>query len=185
MATFSKEKFRKVRTLRGLSMEQVALRAGYAERTLRLWEAGQTRNPRPEAVLAVAQVLKVEPAALYEDEAPTEPRLLAHLALETASGTTLQSRRVFDREITIGHSPENWLSITDPRVSSIHAMLRIEGQEVTVRDLGSRHGTWIAGERVSEKRIPFGVPIGIRGYVVRLHPPSSLPSAASTVLPES
>lgn len=39
----------------------------------------------------------------------------------------------------------------DLRMSVRHARLEVHGDRVTVRDLGSTHGTWVNGERISEE----------------------------------
>ncbi len=64
---------------------------------------------------------------------------------------------VFDREITnretqIGKGPRNDIVIADPAVSAAHALLRLDGGVYTIKDIGSRNGTFINGERVTDTR---------------------------------
>jgi hypothetical protein len=56
-------------------------------------------------------------------------------------------------ELTIGRSPECRLSFDDPRVSRRHAVIVVTKLAVTVRDLGSRNGVLVGGERVRGERV--------------------------------
>jgi pSer/pThr/pTyr-binding forkhead associated (FHA) protein len=79
----------------------------------------------------------------------------------------LPSGDLFDREITkvetqIGKGPRNDIVIADPAVSTSHALLRAEGNTYSVRDVGSRNGTYVNGERLTEiRQINHGDVIGI------------------------
>ncbi len=69
----------------------------------------------------------------------------------------LPSGDIFDREIAkvetqIGKGPRNDIVIADPAVSTSHALLRAENGSYTIRDVGSRNGTYVNGERISEIR---------------------------------
>jgi len=74
------------------------------------------------------------------------------------------------RTITIDHSPftvgrkvDKDVVVADPRVSRDHAMIVSENGRFTVVDQGSKHGTYVNGERVDRKdlepndRLEFGV----------------------------
>jgi EAL domain-containing protein (putative c-di-GMP-specific phosphodiesterase class I) len=56
----------------------------------------------------------------------------------------------------IGRGAELELSLSSPRVSKLHAEIDANGQGYVIRDLGSRHGTFVNGERVQAER-PLGV----------------------------
>ncbi len=69
----------------------------------------------------------------------------------------LSSRVLFrDREITL-HPGENVLGRVDegtvwidsPSVSRRHARIRVDGDGVTLEDLGSKNGTYWRGQRIS------------------------------------
>jgi sigma-B regulation protein RsbU (phosphoserine phosphatase) len=64
---------------------------------------------------------------------------------------------------TVGRKVDKDLVIADPRVSRDHAMIASENGEFYVVDQGSKHGTFVNGERVQRKnlerndRVEFGV----------------------------
>ncbi len=61
-----------------------------------------------------------------------------------------------DIPTVVGRSPESHLQISDPWISSMHAMFERRGSDLWVVDLDSRNGTFIGEERVSEARVPDG-----------------------------
>ncbi len=63
----------------------------------------------------------------------------------TATGQALP---LGDAPLTLGRAPGNDLVLTDDAISWHHAQLWIEGGRPWVRDLGSRNGTFVGGERV-------------------------------------
>ena len=73
---------------------------------------------------------------------------------------TAQSSRVLElmdgAELIVGRSEPADLVVPDPSVSREHVRLRREGDVVRVFDLGSRNGTWVSGQRVSEAVVPIG-----------------------------
>ena len=64
---------------------------------------------------------------------------------------------------TVGRKVDKDLVIADPRVSRDHALIAAENGEFFVIDQGSKHGTFVNGERVQRKtlerndRVEFGV----------------------------
>ena len=62
-----------------------------------------------------------------------------------------------DRELTkpdtrIGKGPDNDLILSDPSVSTNHALIRFDGQKHTLIDVGSRNGTFHNQTRVTDPR---------------------------------
>lgn len=55
--------------------------------------------------------------------------------------------------LTIGRAPECDLVLPQPYVSRRHAEIRREGAQLVVTDKDSRHGTFVNGERVSERAL--------------------------------
>jgi DNA-binding XRE family transcriptional regulator len=59
---------RRLRTLAGLSRDELAIKASVRRETVRLIETGATTHPRAKTVRAIAKALKVDIAELYETE---------------------------------------------------------------------------------------------------------------------
>jgi sigma-B regulation protein RsbU (phosphoserine phosphatase) len=57
---------------------------------------------------------------------------------------------------TIGRRAENDLVLTPPEVSREHAEILSRGSDLVLRDLGSRVGTYVNGERVTERVLAHG-----------------------------
>ncbi len=56
----------------------------------------------------------------------------------------------------IGHDSTNDIVLClDAQVSRFHAQIRFEDGEYVLRDLGTKEGTWLNGERVSSEQILF------------------------------
>jgi hypothetical protein len=55
-------------------------------------------------------------------------------------------------ETTVGRSPKNVLQLALPHVSASHAAVRWSDDHWTVRDLGSRNGTWLDGQRLAVRQ---------------------------------
>ena len=53
-----------------------------------------------------------------------------------------------DGDHAIGREPGVAIQLNSPRVSRFHARLVILGREAAIEDLGSKNGTWVAGERI-------------------------------------
>jgi serine phosphatase RsbU (regulator of sigma subunit) len=57
---------------------------------------------------------------------------------------------------TVGRKVDKDLVIADPRVSRDHAQITQEGQEFFLVDLGSKHGTFVNGERIQRQKLDRG-----------------------------
>src|SRR3954451_13465448 len=57
---------------------------------------------------------------------------------------------------TVGRKVDKDLVIADPRVSRDHAQIMQEGHEFFLEDLGSKHGTFVNGERVQRQKLERG-----------------------------
>jgi pSer/pThr/pTyr-binding forkhead associated (FHA) protein len=65
-------------------------------------------------------------------------------------------------EITLGRSRYCTVIVDNPTTSRQHAAIRVQGDAVTVFDLGSRNGTLVNGERISAPTpIKLGDVVGI------------------------
>ncbi|MFM8393807.1 MAG: FHA domain-containing protein, partial [Acidobacteriota bacterium] len=54
-------------------------------------------------------------------------------------------------EIAIGKAPHNQIILDDPTVSASHAILSLSSGVYSILDLASRNGTWVNGERLSNR----------------------------------
>src|SRR5665213_1014710 len=56
----------------------------------------------------------------------------------------------------IGRAPDNHLVLRDSRISRTHAQISQTDGQCVLEDLGSRHGVWVNGERMSKSRVLHG-----------------------------
>lgn len=84
------------------------------------------------------------------------------------SDGTIRTIDISDEETILGR--ENCdIVIDDPKISRRHAIIGVHGNTVTIRDLGSRNGTFVNGHRVSESELTANdhVAIGNTRLLVR------------------
>jgi sigma-B regulation protein RsbU (phosphoserine phosphatase) len=76
---------------------------------------------------------------------------------------------------TIGRRTDRDLIIADPRVSRDHAMIVAEGTDYVIVDLGSKHGTFVNGEKVERHKLNTNdrVELGAKGGPCVIFNPSS------------
>ena len=86
------------------------------------------------------------PARALEASIPTG------IELTVAHAGTIKTYR-FGRRILVGRAPSADLRLDDPRVSRLHARIEMRDDGVFVEDLGSRNGTTVDGQTVSEPRL--------------------------------
>lgn len=56
---------------------------------------------------------------------------------------------VFDDLVTIGRDPESDITLNDPTVSRRHAVIHRDGSAFTIRDVGSRNGTYLHQKKLA------------------------------------
>lgn len=102
-----------------------------------------TRAPAPPDMTMVAR----------PTGASVLPALHVRVALTVLDGP--EKDRVFriTMPLTVLGRTEGDIRLPDPRVSSRHAQIEVEGGEVWLHDLGSRNGTFVNGERADRVRL--------------------------------
>lgn len=63
---------------------------------------------------------------------------------------------LMEDKVTVGRLADNLISINDESVSSHHAELYVDGDNVRLQDLGSTNGTFVNGERTDEAALRHG-----------------------------
>ncbi len=63
---------------------------------------------------------------------------------------------ILSNDSTLGRSPDCAISIKDNRVSSRHAKLQCECSQITIRDLGSKNGTFVNGRKRENSTLSDG-----------------------------
>jgi pSer/pThr/pTyr-binding forkhead associated (FHA) protein len=90
--------------------------------------------------------------------------------------------RTFDlkgEKITVGRVSDNAFEIPESSVSSHHAELIPQGNDLLVRDLGSTNGTFINGEQISEAVLKPGQILRFGTIELRLENPESAPATTA------
>src|SRR5436305_2087215 len=64
--------------------------------------------------------------------------------------------KLLDDNVIVGRSPTCGLILPDPSVSRRHAELTVVESVLTVRDLGSRNGTYVDVKRIESESVYFG-----------------------------
>ncbi|HZS03833.1 MAG TPA: DUF3616 domain-containing protein [Blastocatellia bacterium] len=82
---------------------------------------------------------------------PEPGRQQATLRIQLQDGDVIE-HELTQEETTVGKGLANDLALGDPTVSNTHAVIRLEDGAYTIRDLNSRNGTSVNGERVTETR---------------------------------
>ena len=83
-----------------------------------------------------------------------------------------------DGEHTVGRSSENGVQLAMARVSKKHAAIRIDGERIFVRDLGSRNGTELNGKPIGDPWVEVqpGALVSFAGALMRRATPATTAS---------
>jgi pSer/pThr/pTyr-binding forkhead associated (FHA) protein len=75
----------------------------------------------------------------------------------------------------IGRNSTNHLILNDLRVSRTHAQIRSVGDDYIIFDIGSSGGTYINGERISQRKLKPGDVISLAGIKLIFSEEQSIP----------
>src|SRR5579863_3240705 len=103
------------------------------------------------------------------------------LVLVVVEGTDRRTIVIDHYPFTIGRRTDRDLVMADPRVSREHAQFMKETDGVYVIDQGSRHGTFVNGERINRRKLGRNdrVEFGVQGAGYVLFSPDRSPSSAA------
>jgi len=79
-----------------------------------------------------------------------------------------QAHALGARSLTIGRAAPADIVIPEPSLSRVHARFQLEERALRVVDLGSRNGTWIAGERIHDALLAPGMTAQVGPALVSL-----------------
>src|SRR4029434_6604959 len=85
-----------------------------------------------------------------------------------SAGMTGRSHELKVDKTTIGRVEDNTFQIAEPSVSSHHCEVLLRGNEVLVRDLNSTNGSFINGEKITEKVLKPGQTLRLGQIEMRL-----------------
>lgn len=88
--------------------------------------------------------------------------------METVAGVDLGEKSFSEFPLVIGREPDCALVLGEGGISGRHVELNWDGEWLSVRDLGSRNGTFVGKEKVSEVKLELPAVITV-GNVVLLH----------------
>ncbi|WP_164015008.1 sigma 54-interacting transcriptional regulator [Pyxidicoccus trucidator] len=71
--------------------------------------------------------------------------------------------------LTLGRAEPSVLCVNDRRLSRVHARFLLSDNRITVEDLGSKNGSWIAGRRIEKAFLEVGDELRLGGVSVRIH----------------
>lgn len=85
-----------------------------------------------------------------------------------SEGLTGRSYELKVEKTTIGRLEDNSFQIAEQSVSSHHCEVLLKGNDVVVKDLNSTNGTFINGEKITEKALKSGQILRLGNIEVRL-----------------
>ncbi|MBO9515467.1 MAG: FHA domain-containing protein [Variovorax sp.] len=91
---------------------------------------------------------------------------MPQLILTTASGETRHIPLKPD-ENTLGRGGQNDIVIESPQASRAHAVITVEPAFVTIRDLGSRNGTFVNDHRIASQLLAHDDTVRLGSYEMR------------------
>ena len=108
---------------------------------------------RELSVLGLVTVVEEEPAPAPA-KAKTDPkRRITFVGSLTPDNAPDKVFPLLDAEHTIGRAPANSITIAESSVSTNHARILKSPDGFVIEDLKSRNGTFVNGEKVTEKRL--------------------------------
>jgi hypothetical protein len=93
-----------------------------------------------------------------------------------SEGLTGKSYELKVEKSTIGRVDDNNFQISEGSVSSHHCEILLRGKEIVVKDLSSTNGTFINGERITERALKPGQILRLGSIEMRLETGEAAPA---------
>ena len=93
-----------------------------------------------------------------------------------STGMTGRTHELKVDKTTIGRVEDNTFQIAEPSVSSHHCEILLRGKEIVVKDLSSTNGTFINGERITERALKPGQILRLGSIEMRLETGEAAPA---------
>lgn len=114
--------------------------------------AASLRNLQQMGLLTIIKE-ELPPPELTAPQRRTISRKRTLVGSLTPDGAPDSVYPLLDSEYSIGRTPDNMIVVADGSVSSRHARVTRTSEGFLLEDLQSRNGTYVNGERISDKRI--------------------------------
>ncbi|MGH8896960.1 MAG: FhaA domain-containing protein [Egibacteraceae bacterium] len=88
-------------------------------------------------------------------------------SLRVIAGGEVGARFSLSAVTVIGRLPECEVTLDDPSVSRKHARITLQGEQWTVKDLGSTNGMWVNGAQVGQSELRDGDRLDLGGVKLR------------------
>jgi two-component system NtrC family sensor kinase len=103
---------------------------------------------------------------------------MAHLCLLDEDGAVSQRWEIGDQPMAVGRSEAADVRIPDKLLSRHHFRIWREGADFLIKDLDSRNGTWVDGQRAEATKLAHDVCI-VAGRSVFMFSEAGAPSVAA------
>ncbi len=80
---------------------------------------------------------------------------------------------ILSARLTIGSDPKSTIVLNHHQVEQRHAEVYRSGDQVMVKDLGSRYGTFVDGKRIAEAALPAGKSFTVASFLFRCVAPAA------------
>jgi pSer/pThr/pTyr-binding forkhead associated (FHA) protein len=107
---------------------------------------------------------------------------MAKLVIQN-QGMTGRAHELSVDRTTIGRVDDNTLQIADPSVSSHHCEVQLHGSEILIRDLNSTNGSFINGEKITEKVLKPGQILRLGQVELKLEVEGAMPAPPAPAAP--
>jgi pSer/pThr/pTyr-binding forkhead associated (FHA) protein len=100
------------------------------------------------------------------------------LSVLGANGEVVLESEFAKEKIVLGRILSADLRIDDPRVSRIHALIEVRGENLILTDLASSHGTFVNGKKVVESKLKLGDTVRVGFVEVKIEKGTGQPNVS-------